>query len=399
MATAWDYLERLARYPHRGTATPEERAAALEMKELLEGLGYEVRLQPLRTPRDTLYLGPAVVMAGFILAILIGLRWPWVGVVLAVAFLLPLIGELLGSSRLDLDWLLPRYPSQNVVAVSRTAEPAARTLVISAHIDTQRASWLFHPGFSPYIQHYFTLAYVGLAAVPVVLILRWLLPGAGWTTVALGWLAGFLGVNILALLYGRLTGRYINGANDNGTGVALVMALADHFARAPVPGTRFIFLLTGAEETGTRGMKQFMRECRLDRDRTWFINLDNLGGGVLHYLRGEGMVVVRPYDAGLVGLARELGETCPGRVRPKGNLLLPTDGLRPALAGYPAISFLAFQENGRLPNYHWYTDTLAQVDRELLAFTEQFLVDYIRRLAGPRAVAETVAASRQDGFR
>lgn len=380
MASAWEYLERLTRRPHRGTGTAGEAAAAAEMKQWLDDLGYTVEVQPFKAPQDTLYRGPAVVMFCFALALL--WRVPWLGLACCALLFVPLSGELTGSLRLDLDLLLSKVSSQNLVARRPPVGSApGRTLVVSAHYDTQRATHLFHPRFVPWIPVYFNLAYAGLGLTPVVLLLQWALPGAGWAwTPGLG-LSAFLALNALFLRICDMTGSFINGANDNGTGAALVLALADRFAHTPLPGTEVIFLLTGAEEVGTRGMKHFMRTARLDPDTTRFINLDNLGGGQIHYLAGEGMVKVQAYSPELIALAEQLGAEHGGCIRRKANLLLPTDGLIPTAAGYQAISFLAFNEDGSLPNYHWYTDTLERVDRDLLAFAEAFFAEYLLRAA------------------
>jgi hypothetical protein len=243
-----------------------------------------------------------------------------------------------------------------------------------------------------WLQPYFFLVYGSLAAVPVTLGLRWAAPGWAWTGPALRAEVALLVLHTAFLLLCRLTGGYINGANDNGTGAALTLALAERFAGVPPERTRLIFLLTGAEEVGTRGMKAFMRRTRLDRETTRFINLDNIGGGRLHYLTGEGMLAVRPFGPELLGLAGRMAKDHPGQVHVRENLLLPTDGLIPAVCGFEAISFLAFQEDGSLPNYHWYTDTLDRVDLELVDFAEEFLVRYVAALAGApeRSRAATV---------
>jgi hypothetical protein len=230
------------------------------------------------------------------------------------------------------------------------------------------------------LQAYFAFVYATLLCVPAALALRLALPGRSWTVPVLAAAAGLRALNLLFLLLCRATGRYINGANDNGSGVALLLALAERFATQPLPGTELTFLVTGAEEVGTRGMKAFLRQSAPDR-ATRFINLDNLGGGTLHYLTGEGMLTVQPYGTELLALAADVAQEFPGRVRVRGNLLLPTDGLIPALAGYEAISFLAFDERGLLPDYHWYTDMPERIDRDLLAFAENFLVEYVQRAA------------------
>lgn len=386
MERAWLYLERLSRYPHRGVGTEEERAAAGECAAWLKGMGYQVEVQPFWAPRDTLYLGPSAIMAGFLAAAGMALFWqPWLGLLLCLLLLIPLAGEML-CKNWDLDLFLRTVPSQNVIARTREKGDEQITLVFLCHIDTQHATWLFHPKFEPHIEKYLNLAYGSLALMPIALGLRWAFPQAAWTT----WLIGGASVLLLAHLLFLLTcaagGSFINGANDNGTGTALVLAMAEHFAAKPLPGVRMHFVLTGGEEVGTRGMKAFMRRATYDKATTYFINLDNLGAGKLHYLQGEGMSYYHPYGTTLLKLAQSMAAEHAGEVLTKRNLLLPTDGMVPAAAGYQTISFLAFTENGRLPNYHWYTDTLENVDRELVAFAERFLITYVNRLAGAPVV-------------
>lgn len=377
MAGAWYYLERLCRFPHRGTGTHLEAAAASEVESLLTELGYKPELQRFRAPRDTLYLGPALVMSCFVVAAFFGWRYPWLGLLLCVVSLVPMVGEMLGA-RIDFDLLLPMAPSQNVIARLPAAGMRRRTLVVSAHYDTQRASLLFHPRFIPCTQAYFYLAYAGLLVIPAALAGRWLTMGAAWTSILLAVGAGLSAANALFLLFCRMTGRYGNGANDNASGASLLLSLAARYQGRPLPDTQLVFLFTGAEEVGTRGMKRFLRDCGLHRAGTYFINLDNLGAGALHYLTGEGMLVRKPYSPELISLARAMASE--HGLKPRSNLLLPTDALPPALAGYQAISFLAFWPDGSLPHYHWHTDRPEQIDREALARGERFIHAYIGSL-------------------
>jgi hypothetical protein len=205
-----------------------------------------------------------------------------------------------------------------------------------------------------------------------------------WVGPVLLGLAVLLCINVAFLVVCKLTGQHINGANDNGTGAALVLGLADRFATAPLAETELWFVLTGAEEVGTRGMKHFISTFDQDPASTMFINLDNLGGGKLHYLLGEGMLAFRPYGPSLTALAEQMASEYAGQVHPKKNLLLPTDGMVPSRAGYQAITFIAFDDDGNLPNYHWYTDTIDRIDRELLYFTETFIHQYVDRCSGER---------------
>jgi hypothetical protein len=380
MGRAWYYLERLTRQLHRGSGTAAEMAAANRLRDWLRGMGYTVVLQPFQTPRDTLYMGPFMVMVLHLVAFLLARHHPVWALLLCGGAIAPLNGELVGSDRLDLDWLLRRHPSQNVVAQTNPSLASDRTIVVSAHYDSQRASLLFHPQFVRFLQPYFMLVYTALVTIPIGIALVWGLPGRLWPSWLLSVAALILGGSALLLLYCRLTGYHNNGANDNGSGVAVLLSLAERLAHRRHHRTRLIFLCTGAEEVGMRGMKAFVRRMRLDPATTTFINLDNLGAGTLHYLVGEGMLIYHRYSTALIDRIVALARGGQRPVNARRNLLLPTDGLVPARAGYQTITLIAFDDAGQLPHYHWHTDTLVHVEPAFLKFVESFVFDLVSGL-------------------
>lgn len=379
---SWKYLEQLAKLPARGSATEGERIAARWLQEQLEALGFDVELQPFRSPRHTLYIGPTVVIVVLLIALWLSASMPVVAVLLGAAALVPLVGEMLGTS-LNFNVFLPKSGSQNVIARPRrhegTLHPAPNVVVV-AHYDTQWGSWLFAPGFRRLLQPFFMVTYAGLVLAFAAVLLRWIVPGAGWVD-AMAMVAGVLLVVTGAFLFGSwLTGRPVPGANDNGSGVAVTLALADRWmaetAAGGAPAVHPMFLFTGCEEVGLRGMHRFMEDADLAPD-TVFINLDNVGGGRLRYFLGEGMLAYQPYDKDLVALAQDLARRYEGEVTPLKNWLLPTDGLLPAKAGFPAISFLAMADDDWIPHYHWHTDTLDNAERRVVELTERFVWDYL----------------------
>jgi len=63
-----------------------------------------------------------------------------------------------------------------------------------------------------------------------------------------------------------------------------------------------------------------------------------------------------------------------------GYRLLSTDAT-PALArGYQAMSVMAFDDNGRLPNWHWETDTVDKIEMENIEVVRGFLWNLARRI-------------------
>jgi hypothetical protein len=51
---------------------------------------------------------------------------------------------------------MPRFSSQNVL--TQPVRPTARTVFITAHYDTQRGSFLFHPKFVDHLPLFFNAA-------------------------------------------------------------------------------------------------------------------------------------------------------------------------------------------------------------------------------------------------
>jgi VanZ family protein len=76
-------------------------------------------------------------------------------------------------------------------------------------------------------------------------------------------------------------GTYFPGANDNASGVALLLELATHYARPEnQPSCSVVFLLFGAEEAGLVGSRYFVAHPLVPLPRIKFlINLDLLGTG------------------------------------------------------------------------------------------------------------------------
>ena len=174
----------------------------------------------------------------------------------------------------------------------------------------------------------------------------------------------------------------VPGANDNGTAVVLLLALARSLLAEPTTSTRVILLSTGAEESFSEGMKAFGERHfdQLPRESTFFLCVDTLGSPTLNVLRGEGFLKMHEYPphalALIDGLADELGiETMP-------NLRLRngTDGLEPLAAGYPTVTLCSVTDLKQPANYHWPTDTPENVDYGTLGDAIRLCEALIRRL-------------------
>jgi len=80
---------------------------------------------------------------------------------------------------------------------------------------------------------------------------------------------------------------YFPGANDNASGVAMLLSLAYHYVHKEVPQKTIVFMLFGAEEVGILGSKHYVENPLFPLENVNFVmNLDLLGTG------SEGATVV-----------------------------------------------------------------------------------------------------------
>lgn len=95
------------------------------------------------------------------------------------------------------------------------------------------------------------------------------------------------------------------GADDNGSGTALVLELARRLKEKPLKNAEVFFAFWGAEERGLFGSRQFVREfdAKLDKELTYVVNADCVGvGDHLTIHTGQGVVFRRRTDPATVAL-------------------------------------------------------------------------------------------------
>ncbi|AEM77827.1 M28 family peptidase [Thermoanaerobacter wiegelii] len=379
-----DYLKELTKFEHRGSATKNERQAAEYILQELKKMGYKVEKQTFKTTRDNLYMLPLQV--GVLLFICGFFSQMYGGPLEIAAFLLSLFA--IGLLLLEISGkpvetsIMPKFLSQNVF--TSFDESRSKRIIVSAHYDTQRGSLMFHPKIVDKLSVIYNISYIGFGLIPIGILLNiFNLDVIASVILYIGLIIVF--ANIIFMAVCEVTGRYTQGANDNGTGTALTLALANYYInhKDKFPDdVDMVFLFTGSEETGERGMKNFIKKYRkkLTLD-TKFIILDNLGTGKITYLEGEGMIFYKRAGKMLLDIAEEMVKGHDGKIQKMKNLLLPTDALPAIAAGFDAIAFLGKDENGRLGNYHWHTDTIENVDTELLSYEEEFFKEYLVKVA------------------
>ena len=371
---------------HRPSASAGERAAAEWLVARFEELGAEARIEV--EPAHGTYWWPlgigaaAGALAG--LAALRGRRLLGAGLGAAAT---SAVAADFPPHRRPLRSLLRSRDTYNVVCELGPAE-AERTVVMVAHHDAPHSGLVFHPAIPETIGKRFPLLFERLDTSPPLMapVL------AGPLLATLGAVSGSRTLARLGVLFGTGSALAmadigsrdaVPGANDNGTAVVALLALARRFLEEPPEQLRVILLSTGSEESFSEGMKAFGERHfpDLPRESTFFLCLEALGAPHLLVLRGEGFLRMREYPAPMKDLIAESAEQEGVHLRRGLRLTYATDGLIPLRAGYPTASICSVDEYMLPSNYHSPTDTPDRVDYECVAQGVRMVHAATRRLA------------------
>ena len=367
----------------RETATEGERHAAEWLADRLRESGLEPRLEEERI-HSTFWWPLGITSAAGAAAGIAGRRGHrWLGAGLGAVAAAAAADDMPGDGRRTLRSLLPPRTATQLVVELGPAD-AERTVVVMAHHDAAHRGLIFHPAIpqiadrAGFIERNDTsppLIAIGVAA-PLLAALGALigsraLAGAG-ATVSAGFGAAMANIGM---------SRVVPGANDNGTGVLALIALAEALAEHPTSSVR-VMLVSTSEEATCEGMQVFARRhfAELPADRSFFLSVDTVGSPHLCVLRGEGMLRMREYPreslALVDGLAAELGI----ELFPNLRLRNATDGVIPLVAGYQCASLASVTRLKQPANYHWPSDVPENVDYGSVADAIRLVEAVVRRL-------------------
>jgi Peptidase family M28 len=279
---------------------------------------------------------------------------------------------------------LPTRTAYNVVC--EIGDPdAAQTIVVSAHHDAAHSGLVFHPALPKIADRlglFESIETSPALMAPVVGGPLLVALGALTKIKALTRLGAGLSLASTAAMAEIGSRKVVPGANDNGTAVVSLLALARRLAESPIPGVRVILLSAGAEESFSEGMKAFGERHfdELPKESTFFLVLESTGSPHLLVLRGEGFLKMYDYPTPaldlLDGTAAELGIW----LYPNLRLHNGTDGMEALAAGYETAVIAGCDDLKQPSNYHWPNDLAENVDFGTVADGIRLSEATIRRL-------------------
>jgi hypothetical protein len=311
---AYDVVEHLSVRigPRRAGSQSEARALDYVEAELRQSCDCVRRIPvkgiPAEFPRKILLL---VGMLSLVYTVNQLLDAPQAMVIYLVAFYA--LPKLISATRKSAATTSERE-SANIIGHQSSARERCGTIILCAHIDTARATRVPGERWPKIHQLLMRLWLPFVVSMTAVAVLRWLdarvalAPITLWQAIrALGLaFSGFLLVFESFYMYISRSEAFSPGANDNASGVGVVLALARHLRDDPLAHLDVKCALFTAEELGLIGSERFAKETDLQKNSTYVINLDMVGTGKeLCYVRGSGLLPPRMTDRELNSLLRE----------------------------------------------------------------------------------------------
>ncbi|MFH1151315.1 MAG: M28 family peptidase [Actinomycetota bacterium] len=287
------YLSR--RIGARGPGTEGEAAAASYILRCMGDSGAEVNMESFscwKSDLDALLILYLAAIAGYGLFRLSFTASMVVTILVWFAFQMETYSWAIVSR------ILPRSQASNVVGRVPAAGGARRRVVITANYDTTMSSPLGRPGIARAYRVLYIIAFIFITALVVLSIVGL---GASLTHVSRRvinsiWLysspaALYLLLMALLLAIGRGRGRYPVGANDNASGVGVMLSTLQAIAADPLEHTEVWGVATARGAAGGRGMVALLKRHGYQLKDAYIINVDHVGHDELKVITREGIML------------------------------------------------------------------------------------------------------------
>jgi hypothetical protein len=372
-------IERLVSFSPRAPGAEGDGPTIDHLAAELRRAGRDATIERIRV-RPSFHIALALLAAVAVVGGVVSVSSPPLGVVILLLASVAIYADLSGRFS-PVRFLTSPRDTGNVSSRGRLPD-ARHRVVLTAHHDAAQGGLLFarragrrrRPSRLTKLAGRIDLVFWFTIAALTAALVRLL---TGWDTntmSAIQFIPAVALIVLAALLLDTALAKVVPGASDNASGVAAVLDVAERLERRPTQNIDVWVVFTGAEEGFALGMRAWLKEHaeELHKERTYFVNVDTVGNGRMHHVTGEGYALLYRHDRRLVVACERLGS--------KSHVWrIGTDGVVPAMRGYPSITLCAL-ENGRIPNFHRPSDTVANIDPGSVEGAADFVENLVRRV-------------------
>ena len=383
-----EFIGEQSAFRGRVAGSEEERNCQAALAGRLDRLGLEASVEGAVVPPLSQHILFVHGLTGLFACILTLLK-PLLALLLGAVATLSFWGELRGRPRLLRGVLMNRL-SGNMIARLRN-DRARAALVLVAHADVASSSLHFRPLVKRFTirreQPGRTLhpgSLVLVAGVVQVVVAAHLWSSPEGSTLAMVGLLGAALVQgaLLALAVDWWRSPPVEGAIDNASGLAVAWGVAKALVDEPLKNTELWLLATGDREPDCGGMRSFLHQSAymFDPGSTFFVNIDDVGRGDLHYAIAEGRWHKSAYRATLPGLAERLAQRPEFSDVRETTLVGTTDAGIATSRGFRAITLTSLVDGHRPGLLHTHDDCLEAVEPETVEKAQRFALELARQV-------------------
>lgn len=259
----------------------------------------------------------------------------------------------------------PVNKSQNVIARFIPGGETKNIIIFSAHIDSSYVVRIYEGKLREFafrIKKIFHGLFILLFIISLFRTLNWLPSLIDYL-----YLLPFAGLG-LAVYYQKLTVTYDKsfGANDNLSGISVLVGLAQYFSSNKAENTEIRLCAFGAGETGSTGSKYFVRtHFKKIKDKTKVINIDSVAGGAIYVITKELDTGIK-HNRNLINIVNQAAKNAEISIYEKALEDIVTDAASFSFEKIPATTLLSLDKYGIPLRYHVKEDLPQYISEEQL---------------------------------
>jgi hypothetical protein len=354
----------------RGAGSDGEAAAASYVLRTLSDLDVEIDIETFSSWKSDLH--GLLIIYGLVIASYLIFRVSYTAS-LVMSMLLFFIFQMETYTWAVLSRLLPHSSASNVIGRVAPSGSAKEKVLLVANYDSPRSSPLGRPRVARFFRVFYIISFACIIAIMLTGIFG---VGASLTKISHNtinqiWLyagpfAAFLIVMCIIIMLGELRGRFTAGANDNASGVGVLLSVMASLSANPLENTEVWGLAAGRGCAGARGMIAFLHRHKHLLHGASIINLDHCGVGETRIATREGVMFGFRCSWRLRGIAQGAARSTSGIDLDKGRCRVKkSDGMAAIVRGYRAITICGLK-GGTYQGWRNANDTLDTLDRSSL---------------------------------
>lgn len=356
-AFAEDIIHKLTAFPHRAVASMYEKPVHEYLKSLFPT--NVVEEQTFWTHKNYLITVWWLIL-GMVAGLVFTILFSWIGTII--------VGFFAYSALTYFNWYnspvsyFPPLSKTKNLYVKEAAKKQKRVLLM-AHYDTAPISVLYTPKMVGSFRQSLIINQI-VIFISFLLSIAYVFSLNTYVSYGLLLLAAYFLIQLIVASVDFFRFGYSNGASDNATGVAAAISTFQSVQQQKLNNIAVDVLLTGAEEVGMIGAKEFYEKHKNDLQDTYVLNFDTLGSGSLKIITETGSFTSIKYDNPLSELSQKIVKERAefSHIKTGAWHTADFDSVWFNRAGIPTLTLAALDENGRMPNIHRETDMLSNVD-------------------------------------